>query len=198
VDPTRLIIGGANSVYESIDQGGTIAEIGRGVVVNGSGPNPIAYGAKGNPDILYVGFGTQVWVRTAASPAALAPSAYSGGVVIGIAIDPNQAQTAYATDPDKVYQTTDAGQHWTDLSPSLTALNPGKLRSIAFSTALPQGAIAVGSDSGVFTAPGPNFNNWTRLGTGLAQAPVFHIEYNSVDKLYLVGTLGRGAWTLSP
>jgi hypothetical protein len=198
VNPIRLIIGAANSVYESLDQGGTISEIGRGIVVNGSGPNPIAYGAADNQDMLYIGSGTQVWVRTAANPAALSPTAYSGGQVLGIAIDPKAARTAYAIDAAKVYQTKDAGANWTEITGNLTALNPGQLRSIAYNNSTAQGSIGVGSDSGVFSAAGPNFNTWSSLGTGLPPAPVFHIEYNQADNLYLVGTLGRGAWTLTP
>jgi len=88
VTPTRLIIGGANSVYESLDQGGTIREIGPGIQANGDfGRDPIAYGAAGNADMLYVGSDAQVFVRTAAHPAALTASAtYPGGEVMGIAI----------------------------------------------------------------------------------------------------------------
>src|SRR5262249_25594881 len=48
VNPARLIIGAGNSVYESLDRGDTIREIGPGIVTNGSGPHPIAYGAQGN------------------------------------------------------------------------------------------------------------------------------------------------------
>src|SRR5262249_20338967 len=71
VNPARLIIGAGNSVYESLDRGDTIREIGPAIATNGSGPNPIAYGAVGNPDALYVGAGGQVFVRTAATPAGL-------------------------------------------------------------------------------------------------------------------------------
>ena len=198
VTPTRLIIGAGNSVYESLDQGDTITEVGPGIVVNGSGPNPIAYGANGNPDILYVGAGTQVWVRTAASPAALTASAYAGGEVVGIAIDPNSPQTAYVLAPDRVYQTTDAGAHWSEITGNLATLKPGRLRSIAFSTNNSTGAVMVGGDTGVFTASVTDFNHWSASGRGLPAAPVFHIEYNPTDRLFLVGTLGRGAWILTP
>jgi len=44
ITPTRLIIGGGNSVYESTDQGATITEIGPGMVVNSQvrTPSPTA------------------------------------------------------------------------------------------------------------------------------------------------------------
>lgn len=74
-DQTRMIIGGANSVYESLDQGDTVNEIGVGITVNGLDMDPIAYGASDNPEMLYVGSGTQVFIRNAAAPAALTASA---------------------------------------------------------------------------------------------------------------------------
>ena len=54
----------------------------------------------------------------------------------------------------------------------------------------------MGTDSGVFASTGPAFTQWLHLGTGLPNAPVFHVEYNIQDKVLLVGTLGRGAWSL--
>src|SRR4029077_20701907 len=58
------------------------------------------------------------------------------------------------------------------------------------------GKLAVGSDSGAYIASGPSFASWQPLGKGLPNAPVYHIEYSQIDRLFLVGTLGRGAWTL--
>ena len=54
INPTRMVIGGSNVVYESLDQGGTITQI--------NGPGDIrfamAYGGRSggvdNPDVLYV------------------------------------------------------------------------------------------------------------------------------------------------
>ena len=199
VAPTRLIIGGGNSVYESLDQANTITEIGPGIRANSLGRDPIAYGAAGNPDILYVGSGARVFVRTAASPAPLVASAsYPGSATVaGIAIDPGDPRTAYVVDTASVYQTTNAGTTWTNITGNLPALAPGTLRSIAYSTSTTDGAVVVGGDTGVFTAPGPTFSSWSLLGTGLPSAPVFELEYDGADDILLAGTLGRGAWTLN-
>jgi hypothetical protein len=198
VAPSRLIIGGSNSVYESFDQGDTIREIGPGVVVNGTGPNPIAYGASDNPDILYVGDGDHVLIRKRADPDVLKPSAtYAGGTALGIALDPSQGQTAFVVSPNKVNRTTDAGIGWTEITGNLSTLRPGSLRSITYCTRNPQGSVIVGSDNGVFVADGPGFSNWSRLGTGMPNAPVYHIEYDKIDQIVLAGTLGRGAWVLA-
>jgi hypothetical protein len=97
VTATRLIIGAENGVYESDDQGDTLRAIGPGIQANGDAGAPIAYGAQGNADVLYVGAGNRVFVRTAAHPAPLvASAAYPGtAAVVGIAIPPAEPQTAH-------------------------------------------------------------------------------------------------------
>lgn len=203
VAPTRLVIGGANSVYESMDQGDTISEIGPGIVANGTGPHSIAYGATGNANMLYAGSGDRVFVRTAAPPAALTQSATypgtgTGRPVMGVTINHSTPQNAFVIDPTNVYRTGDAGAAWTNVTGNLLTLTPGVLRSVAFSTNNPTGAVIVGSDNGVFTARGPFFTTWAVLGTGLPRAPVYDLEYDPVSKLVIAGLMGRGAWTISP
>lgn len=196
--PTRLILGAKNGVYESFDQGDTVIEIVPPVKVNETGPDIIAYGAAGNPDVLYVGSENQVFVRTAASPAPLVRSAaYQGGSVNGIALDPNDPQRAYVIDSSRVYRTTDSGRVWQDITGNLPTLDPGLLRTVVFTINLAAGAIVVGADSGTFTPTDATSSNWNRLGTGLPAAPVTHLEYDSTDRVLLAGTLGRGAWTLT-
>src|SRR5581483_842562 len=198
VSPTRIIIGAANSVYESLNQGDTITEIGRGIIVNDTGPDIIAYGGAGNADMLYVGSGAQVFIRAAASPAALTPAAaYPGGFVVGIAVNPNDPKTAYVIDPNRVFRTTDSGAAWTNITGNLQTLAPGSLRSITYSTSTTEGAVVIGSDTGVFEALGTGFLTWSRLGTGLPNVPVSQLEYDASDRVLLAGTLGRGSWTLT-
>jgi PQQ-like domain len=197
VSPSRLIIGDSNSVYESLDQGDTVREIGPGVIVNGTGPNPIAYGAEANPDILYVGAGNQVFVRKSASPSPLIPSsAFSGDTVVGIALNPRNGNNAFVITPTQVFQTSNAGDSWANVTGDMSTSQSG-LHSIAYSTANAQGILAVGSDNGVLISNGPSFTHWIPLGIGLPNAPVYHVEYSETDGVFLVGTLGRGAWTLS-
>ncbi|NOT01686.1 MAG: RTX toxin [Phycisphaerales bacterium] len=195
VDATRLIIGGANSVYESLDQGDTLTEIGPGIVVNGTGNDPIAYGATGNANMLYVGSASRVLVRTAAAPAALAPSTYAGGAVVDLAIDPGAPNTAFAADATRVYMTANAGATWTDVTGNLAALTPGTIRSLVFRSGLNR-AVVIGTDTGVFIAPGAAFNSWSRLGDCLPRVPVYDLDYDPTDRKFVAGTLGRGAWLL--
>ncbi len=198
VDATRLIIGGSNSVYESLDQGDNITEIGHGIVVNANGRSPIAYGAADNADILYVGAGNDVYVRTAADPSPLnASAAYAGGTVSDVTVDPDNSQIAYVIDNDEVFQTTDAGASWNDITGNIQTFDPGMLRTVVYSTSNADGSLIVGSDNGVYIASGPAFNVWAELGPELPNAQVFDMEYDAADEILLVGTLGRGAYTFS-
>lgn len=193
---SRLVIGAANGVYESDDQGDTLTPIGPGIKAN-SPAAPIAYGAQGNADVLYIGSGSRVLVRTAAHPAPLAVSAgYPGtGSVLGIAVPPTDPNTAFAIDAGAVLQTTNAGVSWTNVTGNLLALGGVVLRSVAYCADLNGGSVVVGTNAGVFTAAAPQFI-WSGLGSGLPTVPVLRLRYSSASRLLLLATLGRGAWTL--
>ena len=124
VDPRRLVIGGARQVYESFDQGDTIEELEPPLAMNG--PGAVAYGAAGNPDMLYVGAGKNVFVRNAPAPAPLVRAeGYPGTKAIaGIAIDPNDPNAAFVIDFANVYRTNDGGATWTKVSGNLASLRP--------------------------------------------------------------------------
>ncbi len=208
-DPTRLIIGAANGVYESMDRGGSVSRISM-LAVNSFGRNAIAYGTTGNNDALYFGSDDDVFVRTAAPPAAPAMSAaYAatagtvGDTVVAIAVDPDDAMTAFVIDTDQVFQTTDAGASWTDITDNLfTTFTPGTLRSIAYLNGNPgMDGLAVGGSTGVYVAlenAGTPFTTWDSLGTGLPNAPVYDLRFSNSDDLLVAGTLGRGAFVLTP
>jgi len=201
VDPLRLIIAGENSVYESMDQANTIVEIGPGIVTNVDGREPIAYGAAGNADILYVGAGDDVFIRDGAPPDPLAASATypgngTGRNVAGIAVDPANPAIAFVADTTHVFRTVDTGGMWEDITGNLAALTPGVLLSIAYRTNTPNGSVVVGSFNGVFIARGPDFDLWEPFGTGLPRVPVFDLEYDAVDQVLVAGTMGRGVWSI--
>jgi hypothetical protein len=203
--PTRIIVGALDDLYESLDQGSTLVPLGVGVQMNRNPRHPIAYGASDDPNVLYVGSGINVWIRTGAG-ALTNNAAYSGTRAISdIAIDPDDSQDAFVVDDQTVYMTTNAGGGWTDVTGDLATLDPGDLWAIEFldhgtdglGGGLMNDAIAVGGDNGVFVAEGPAFNDWEPLGTGLPNAIVNRLEFDRADRILLASTLGRGAWTLN-
>ena len=192
-DPNRLVIGAANAVYESLDQGDSFTEIGPNIQVNWW--SQVAYGAADNPDILYVGAGKTVYVRTGGHPTPLLESATFPQFIMGIALDPDNSRTAYVVDALKVYRTTNAGESWTDVTGNLAPADPF-LRTIAYAPDLNGGTVIVGTNTGIFAASGPTFFNWSKLGTGFPAVPIAKLQYSIVDKVLVAGTTGRGAWTL--
>jgi len=184
-----------------MNRGDTVREIGPGIVANSIGKHTIAYGARGNADVLYVGSGDQLFVRQAAGAQLRASARYPGAGtrrdVFGVTINFTNPLNAFVVDSENVYQTRDAGTSWTNITGNLFAQRPGILRSIAFSTSNPAGSIIVGSDNGVFIAHGPAFTTWAMLGDGLPRVPVYDLEYDPVDQILVAGLLGRGAWTMN-
>jgi uncharacterized repeat protein (TIGR01451 family) len=199
ITPIRLVIGGGNSVYESFDAGNTIAEI------NGPGANrnAMAYGGRSggidSPDVLYVGSGTAVFLRTTAG-ADLAPTAPlppGGGTVRDVVLDTDDWRNAFAIDSNQVFRTTDAGASWTDITGNLLQLGAGDFQTTEFVAGAPKDLLLVGTNAGVFVSFSTSgFTSWEKLGTGLPNAVVWDLDYDVADDVLLAGTLGRAAWTI--
>jgi hypothetical protein len=203
IDPTRLVIVGDNSIYESLDQGSTITEIGTGQGPNGATAlqNAVAYGGKNggnNEDVLYVGINAQVLVRTAAYPSPLTASAtYPGQTVRDIVLDPNNWMNAFVTDDDQVFSTTNAGGSWTDITGNLGTIGAREFRTVEYIPAIPNDLLVLGTNAQVFVAFSNDFTFWDQLGTGLPNALVFDLAYDAAGDVLVAGTLGRGAWLLA-
>ncbi len=200
-NPSRLIIGGSNSVWESFDQGDTIDVIGPGIRVNSGNGNPIAYGgflnSVPNPEVLYVGSNDNVLIRTTAGAPLLPSFSYPGGFVLDIELDDNDWRTAYVTDAsDEIFFTTNAGASWTNITTDLGTVTTG-FRSLEFVPGLFNDAIVVGTNLGVFTSRTSELGTWTQLGPNLPHAPVWDLDYDAADDVLVAGTLGRGAWLLN-
>jgi len=194
----RIVVGAANDIYESIDNGTTLVPLGVLIRVNsGGGRHPLAYGAADDENVLYAGTDAQIWVRTGTG-ALTQSAAYAGRTVEDIAIDPDRSRNAFAVDARAVFMTRDAGTNWPEVTGNLQMLVPGNLRTIEFIPARVRigASIVVGADNGVFQAFAPGFHSWRRLGTGLPGASVRRLHYSAASQLLVAGTLGRGAWSL--
>ena len=199
IDPVRLVLGGSNSVYESFNQGNTITEI------NGPGANrnAMAYGGRSggvdNLDVLYVGSGSAVFLRTTAG-AVLAPTAAlpaGAGTIRDVVLDADDWRIAYAVDSNQVFRTTNAGASWTDITGNLAALGIGEFNTVEFVAGDPKDLLLLGTNAGVFVSFSTSgFTSWEELGTGLPNALVWDLDYDVADDVLVAGTLGRGAWTI--
>lgn len=200
-NPDRLVIGFANSVYESLDQGNTLNQVTPAVQAFGFGVNSIAAGAPGNADLLYVAADTDLFRRTTAG--GTLSSVFSSGNRVA-AVSQNAANGDRAALVELfggVFITNNAGDNWTDVTGNLLGFDPGRIWSVLHA-GNPFGgddAVLVGTDRGLFIAhEDSGFSNWTALTADLPNAPVFGLKYDSVINELFVNTLGRGTHSFEP
>src|SRR5262249_13912677 len=148
VDPGRMLIGTKN-LYESVDQGDTLNDLGfTGAFIGGndnfgaSWGMPMAYGSRLNgvayPDVFYVssganpdlgGTGTHLLHRVHLGDPITTLTAYPGNVA-SLAVDPQDYRRVYATDGNKrVWGAFDEGGARGEITanlPELTHHAPGR------------------------------------------------------------------------
>ena len=196
-DPTRLLLGTVGGLSESLDQGNTASIVpGAGITANSDAA--MVYGHPNNAELIYVGAGTQVFMRTTAGGNLTATAgAFPGGMVFGVAVDPANENIVYAIGNASVFQSGDGGANWTNITGNITADGAGTFRAIVYIPSAKGDRIAVGTSAGVRVSGAGSFGTWFKLGTRLPNAPVWDLDYDRVDDVLVAGTLGRGAWTLA-
>ena len=193
-NPTRLIIGAANGVYESTNQGNSVVRL---ITSIANSPAKMAYGGRigavTNVDVLYLGAGTVVLARTNTGGSLVGtPAAFPGGTVRSLVLNPADWRNVFVVGTTQVYSTANAGATWTDLTGNL--VGAGTFRSVEYLT-LPGGdAIVVGTDLGAHIMRIASPAVWKTLGVNLPNAPVFDTHYDPVGNVLAVSTFGRGAW----
>ncbi|MCI0684277.1 MAG: autotransporter-associated beta strand repeat-containing protein [Gemmataceae bacterium] len=200
INPQRMIIGGANFPYESLNSGTTIVQLSGTGLAGVSIFGPIAYGGiiSGSPNenLLYVGSGNQIFTRTG-SGTSLTASGFAGGDVRDITIDTDDGASAFAIDEaNRVWRTTNIGADWTEITGNLPAAGAAGLFSLEFIAGPGVDLIVVGSQTGVFVATSLDFSVWREFGAALPNVPVYDLDYDAADDVLVAGTLGRGAWLL--
>jgi len=149
-------------------------------------------GMTDNPDVLYAGTGSGVYFRST-SGGTLNPTStpFPGGGVTDIALDPNDWQHAFVTSSTGVWETTNAGDSWTNRTGNLTNSN---LRTVVFAEQGAVDAVLVGGLTGVSRMITDDPGDWHEYGQFLPNAVVYDLDFNATDDVLLAGTLGRGAW----
>ena len=201
VNPARLIIGGSNAAYESLDRGSTVTALTPISPVNGTFTGkPIAYGgylaAVPVPDVLYYGSGSTVRLRTTAGgTVATTAAAFPGGTVQDIVLDRNDWRRVFVAGTSGVYFSPNSGASWTNITGNLTGV--GSLHTLEFFRLGGTDCVAAGTDLGVYCCFVNNFGTWSKLGTGLPNAVVYDMTYSVADSLLVAGTMGRSTFRLS-
>ncbi len=196
ITPTRMLFAANNDLYESLDRGDTITALAFNLAAT-----QIVYGGKSggvdNAPLIYAISGTNVYVRTSGSGApVLTTTAPGASTLRDITVDPSDWQKAYVINSGgQVFATSNNGGTWTDITGNL-ASGTTDLRSIAFVPGSPS-AVVAGGVNGVFRMATTASGVWQQLGSGLSNAPVFDLDYDSADDALIAGTMGRGAWKLT-
>jgi parallel beta-helix repeat protein len=122
-----------------------------------------------------------------------------GNVVTDIAIDPNDYSHVYVSlggyDHNSVYETTDNGATWTNISAGLPPVPAGAVVVNKQNTT--EKEVYVGTDAGIYVKIGDS--EWKFFNTGIPFVSITDLEiyYNATpanSKIY-AATYGRGSWT---
>ena len=198
VNPSRIIFGAENRIYESFDQGSTITALnttGGLTGVTGFLQNAMIYGHSTNADLIVAGMGSSVGLRTTAggtiNPMPALPSA--GGndiadVVVGAGVN-----DIWVIDTNQVFRWN--GTTWSNVTSNLTSIGGSDFRSIEYLPTRTGNLILVGTDTGVY-ATNASSVSWFKYNANLPNVPVWELVYNQTDDLLIAGTLGRGAWVV--
>lgn len=207
VDSSRMLIGTAN-IYESVNGGNSLTNLGfLGAFVGSSEGwgQPMAYGSRFGgvpvPSVFYVGAGNKIYHRVSGPITTL--GSYPGGLVVTIAMNPNNYQQVYVCDANnQVWGSSNEGVTWVNLTANLPALT-GLVTTIAvFSrdgTVANTTLFAGGFGMFALTNPSTASGTWAPVtdanGNTIPPALALDVHFDQTNGL-VVGTLGRGAWTL--
>ncbi|HLF40407.1 MAG TPA: sialidase family protein, partial [Acidimicrobiia bacterium] len=212
VDSSRMLIG-LFSLYESTDRLETVSSILTSTASAGASLtfsnhfNALAYGgrkgATEHADVIYAARGNKIYVRGAGETSFETHTIKGAGRIGDIVLDPDDWETAYAIDGDKVYKTTNAGEDWVVVSQRLRQFD---LQAVEFVETATDDVLLVGGTGGVYRAfnPAPDVQ-WTEFGIGLPNALVGDIDFidrfalpggHTPPDVLLAGTFGRGTWTV--
>ena len=199
----RLLIQGANGLYESLNAGTTVTAIGVGQGVSNSGifSNAIWYGGTknnvANPDLVWAANGSDVYLRTTGTGNVnRTVGDPTSRLIRDLAVNSSDSDHAFVIDGRQVYQTTNAGNTWVDITGSLLTL-ADDLLSVAFVVGPLTSSVLVGTNLGVFASATNAIGTWNKLGSLFPNALAFDMDYDTTDDILVVGTMGRGAWSLA-
>ncbi|MDP9005249.1 MAG: hypothetical protein M3N12_10735, partial [Verrucomicrobiota bacterium] len=209
IDPRRLLIGTSN-IYESLDMGETLNNLGAAGATVGdetnTGSSPMTYGSRFNgaafPDVFYVGAGNRIVHRVTAG-GALTTLTYPGDIVRGIVMDPQNYKRVFVLDSvNKVYGSADEGATWTELTGNLATFTDS-IRAIELfnpDASFSKAVLHVGGAGGVWQLPNPTAagGTWTVVAAGMPKVLVYELHYDYASGVLAASTLGRGVFTLGP
>jgi photosystem II stability/assembly factor-like uncharacterized protein len=158
--------------------------------------------AKTDGNTIYVGTDTgRVWKTSdlGANWTELSGNGLPQRWVNAIVVDPTDANHVYVAfsgyregdDAANVYQTTDGGATWQNISGNLPN---APVEMITYDQ--PNNQLYAATDFGVFYLKNGK-KNWARLGAGLPNTPVLDVKLSGDGHTIFAATFGRSVWQLS-
>ncbi|MEQ1828587.1 MAG: PKD domain-containing protein, partial [Pirellula sp.] len=197
VSGSRLILQGSNGVYESLNQGTSMALVGT-LGTPSIEQDAIAYGGQlngiPNPDALWVAGGATVGFRSAPGNVVNTPSQPTTATIRDLTIDPDAYTSAAIVTSSSVFWSTNSGSAWSNITGNLPTGRD--IRSIAYVPGIVD-AMLVGTNLGIFATSVGQLGQWFLVGTGFPNVLVPEIVHDATDNLLVAGTLGRGAWLIN-
>lgn len=202
-DGQRLYIG-TRRVYESLDQGNNLTvvkDFGAGVAVSVIKADGFS-GTTARPEVLYAGTNTgQVWVRKDTGGAMVQLTGYTAGGVADLAVQPTDWRHIVVGSASQVVRSTNvdaATPTFTNITGNLFTANPGfgTLFSVETAHFGTKDVYVAGGRDGVYVTTSDALGTWTEFGTGLPDVVVTDMDYDSINDVLMVATLGRGVWTV--
>ncbi len=201
INAERLILGGDAGVYESFDQGDTIAQLTPGIVINGFDGRAAAYGSLGAEDLIFVGTGDTVFRRVNAGDALTQVfTSPSGGSITAIALDPSDANQVFVTDGTGIFRSIDGGDSFADITSNVDDIGfapLGRIRALQFVEGPSFDALFVGADRTIrATNAEAGYDTWLPFLLFEPNALVYEFDYDAANDTLFVGTLGRGTFSV--
>jgi hypothetical protein len=211
VDPTRLLVGGSANIYTSPNQGTTLTSIANigvngiaGLTLGNGGGGVMVYGgfqgAVPNADLIYAASGSNIVRQTTAGGGFTTTSPAGASTIRGVTDNPTNWATVFAIDDNQIFESTNMGGTWVDVTANLTSISAADFRSIEYVHGQVDDALVVGTSSGVFIAKVSALGfapSWSRFGGNLPDVITYDLEYDAADNVLVAGTMGRGAWLVN-
>jgi photosystem II stability/assembly factor-like uncharacterized protein len=193
---SAILFAGYDKVWKTTDRGNTWTSASQ-VLSSTQKLRSLAI-APSNTNVMYTAEQTAMWKTTdggATNWSAITLPTTSNAVTY-IAVKNNDPNTVWITyggfDGNRVYQSTNGGTSWTNISTGLP--NLPAMSIVQYKVATDRDVLFAGTDVGVFVKNGSN--NWQTFSNGLPSVVVTELEifYGGATNKLRAGTYGRGLW----
>ena len=185
------------NVYRTVDGAGSWGLITPGSLVNDYGETHGLAVAPTDTGEIWGAFGWHVFLHTSTGWVERTPGAPFGALYRGLAVDQTNGQHVFvsqggtslvgATVFGAVFETTDLGAHWQDITGALPNIPVNALVIDAY------GRLLAGTDRGVYAF---TCGAWGAAGAGLPNAKVTDLRTSTDGTTVYASTYGRGMWSL--